>query len=51
MVIKLDKSESKDYEVKAICDSKIYTKELDSGHLLGLHYLILWKGYPKEENT
>ncbi len=40
------------YEVEAIRDYAIYAKESDSGHhLLGLYYLILWKGYPEEENT
>ncbi len=44
--------DSKEYKIEAICDSAIYTKELDSVHNLpNLYYLILWKGYPKEENT
>ncbi len=41
-----------EYEIEAIRDSAVYAKELDSGHHLpGLYYLVLWKGYPKEENT
>ena len=40
----------KEYEVKAIWDSIVYTREL-KGHLPGLYYLVLWKGYPKEKNT
>ena len=39
------------YKVEAIWDSAIYAKKLEAGHLPGLYYLILWKGYPKEENT
>ena len=39
--IKLDKSDSKEYKVEAICDREIYTKKLDSGqYLLGLYYLV-----------
>lgn len=51
-LIELGKGNSKEYKVEAICHSKVYAKELNSGnHLPGLYYLVLWKGYPKEENT
>ena len=40
----------KKYEVEAIKDSAIYSKEAE-GHLLGLYYLISWKSYSKKENT
>ena len=43
--------DSRKYEVEAIWDNAIYARESKSGHLLGLYYLFLWKGYPKEENT
>ncbi len=44
--------DGEEYEVEAICDSAVYTKELNSGHHLpGLYYLVSWKGYPEEENT
>ncbi len=36
--IELDESGREEYEVKAICDSKISAKESDSGQLLGLYY-------------
>ena len=39
------------YEVDTIRDSTVYVRESESGHLLGLHYLVSWKGYPEEENT
>ena len=39
------------YKVKAIWDSVVYTRESESGHLLGLYYLVSWKKYPKEKNT
>ncbi len=42
--------DGEEYEIKAICDNAVYAKESE-GHLPGLYYLILWKGYPKEENT
>lgn len=48
--IELDKGTRKEYEVKAIYDSTIYTRESKS-HLLGLYYLVFWKGYQGEENT
>ena len=40
-----------EYKVEAIWDSTIYIKESKSGLLPGLYYLVLWKSYPKEENT
>ena len=39
----------KKYEIKAIQDSAVYTKEAD-GYLSGLYYLILQKSYLKEKN-
>lgn len=35
-----DDSNDKKYEVKAICDNKVYIKESDSSHLLGFYYLV-----------
>ncbi len=49
--IELDESNSEEYKVEAICNSKVYTKELYNGHLLGFYYLVSWKGYPKKKNT
>ena len=43
-------NESEEYKVKAIWDSAVYARELESGHLPGLYYLVLWKGYPEEKN-
>ena len=40
----------KEYEVEAIRDSTVYAKEADR-HLLGLYYLVAWKGYSEEEST
>ena len=42
---------SKEYKVETIWDSAVYANKSESGHLPGLHYLVAWKGYPKEENT
>ena len=42
---------SGEYEVEAIWDSAVYTRESESGHLLSLYYLVSCKGYPEEENT
>ena len=43
--------EGSNYKVEAIQDSTIYTKESESGHLLGLYYLDFWKSYWEKENT
>ena len=44
-------NESGEYEVEAIRDSAVYTRESESSHLPGLYYLVSWKGYLEEENT
>ncbi len=49
--IELDKGDSEEYEVEAICDSKVYAKKSNSGELPSLYYLVSWKGYSKEKNT
>ncbi len=41
----------KEYEVKAIIDSAVYDQQPNSNQIPGLYYLVLWKGYPEEENT
>ena len=46
-----DDDESGEYKVEAIRDNVVYARELKSGHLLGLYYLVSWKRYPEEENT
>ena len=43
-------NDSRKYKVKAIWDSAVYTKESESGHLLSLYYLVLWKRYSEKEN-
>ena len=43
--------ENEEYDVEWIQDSEVYAKESKAGHLPGLYYLVLWKSYPKEENT
>lgn len=35
ITIELDKDDSKEYNVKAIYNSKVYIKELDNSYLLG----------------
>ena len=42
--------DDKEYEVDGIRDSAVYAKE-STGQLLGLYYLVSWKGYPEEKNT
>lgn len=36
----LDKRDNEKYEIKAICNIEVYTKESDSGYLLDLYYLV-----------
>ena len=43
-------NKNRKYEVEAIQDSEFYTRELESGQLSGLYYLVLWKIYLEEEN-
>ena len=45
-----DANDNKEYKVEAIIDSAVYAKEA-KGHLLGLYYLVSWKGYLKKKNT
>ena len=50
--IEFDTSNNREeYKVEAIQDSAVYARELGSGHLLGLYYLVSCKRYPEEENT
>ena len=50
---KLDVSNnnSREYKVRAILNSIVYTRKLKSGNLLELYYLVSLKEYLKEENT
>ena len=49
-VSKFDKSNDKEYEMKAIRNNTIYATKAD-GYLPGLYYLVPWKSYSEEENT
>ena len=33
-------SNNEEYKVESICDSAIYARELETGHLVGLYYLV-----------
>ena len=43
--------DSEEYEPEAIRNSAVYSKESESGLLLGLYYLVSWKGYLEKENN
>ena len=43
-------NKSGEYEVEAIWNSTVYTRESELGHLPGFYYLVSWKRYPEEEN-
>ena len=49
MQLEFEACNNKEYEVNGIQDSAVYAKE-SAGQLLGLYYLVLWKGYSEEEN-
>ena len=40
IAIELDKGNSKEYEVKTICYSAVYTSKSEN-HVLGFYYLVL----------
>ncbi len=42
--------DDKEYKVKAIINSAAYGKKTNN-QMLGLYYLVLWKGYPEEKST
>ena len=44
-------SKNKKYQVEGIWNSVVYVRELVRDYLPRLYYLVLWKGYPEEENT
>ena len=39
---------NKEYKVEDICNSTVYGKELEVGHLSDLYHLISFKGYLQE---
>ena len=43
-------SNNKEYEVESICDSAIFAKESEVGHLSGFYYLVSWKSYFENKN-
>ena len=43
--------DNKKYEVEKIIDSAVYGQQANSNQMPCFYYLVLWKGYPKEENT
>ena len=47
---KFEMGDDKKYEVEIIIDSMMYSQQANSNQMPGLYYLILWKGYLKEEN-
>ena len=51
MKLDIDNNNSKEYKVKAICNSTVYTRESKSGYLLKLYYIIFSKDYLEEKST
>ena len=49
-VLEFEPGNDKKYKVEAIWNNAVYAKEAD-GYLLGLYYLVAWKGYPEKKNT
>ena len=49
--LEFEAGDNKEYEVEAIIDSTVYGQQTNNNQMPGFYYLILWKGYPEEENT
>ena len=49
--LELEAGNSNEYKVEAIWNRAVYANKLESVQLPGLYYLVVWKRYPKEENT
>ncbi len=48
--LEFEAGSNKEYEVEAIIDSAMYSQQANN-QMPDLYYLVLWKSYPKEENT
>ncbi len=48
--LEFEAGDNKEYEVEAIINSALYSQQANN-QMPGLYYLVLWKGYPEEENT
>lgn len=46
-----DNDKDSQYEIKEICNSAVYAKELERSHLSGLYYCVSLKDSLKKENT
>ena len=42
--------DSEEYKMEAIWNNAVYVNKSESSYLPGLYYLVVWKGYPEEEN-
>ena len=51
MQLEFKAGNNKKYEIDGIWNSTVYNKESTIAQLPELYYLVLWKGYPEEENT
>ena len=51
MQLEFETGNNKEYKVDGIWDSAVYARELATGQLPRLYYLVLWKSYLEEENT
>ena len=49
--MKFEVGSDKKYEFEVIINSVVYNQQANNNQMPDLYYLVLWKGYPKEENT
>ena len=50
--LEFEARDNKEYEINAIIKSAVYGQQTNNNNqILGLYYLVLWKGYPEEKNT
>ncbi len=47
--LEFEVGDNKEYEIEAIIDSAMYNQQANN-QMPSLYYLVLWKGYPEEEN-
>ncbi len=50
--LKFEAGDNKEYKIKTIINSAVYGQQANnSNQMPDFYYLVLWKGFLKEENT
>ena len=48
--LEFEAGDNKEYEIKAIINSAVYSQRTNSDQMPGLNYFVSWKCYPEAEN-